>query len=391
MNNEELTDYLTPFTKLTFPKCSKTKMGFFTGVMKTMTDFVDKQMPISKTRCKNIANRWSTMLNNKVNDELRDEVYAAGFTQEFWDKFAEMGDVNFTAITNQRDQRRQRNKEYRKNRGVQYSALLRMTLERNDNDGVTVSTKRVFFKDPSFRLPRLRDSDNLYGFNVPNRVMDNIYDGKSSELEGEHVLHLEWKRSRDGKRFFCEIASFADDKEPDHDLFDMNKLGGGAGKGKKRGKNIHRTVHTGYFPMTVKLIRSGQHKDKYKVYTKAFKLAPNEDGIFYFFNRVGDNKYGFPHVPPEIMDDLFQDTDLESYEGQHTFKCNWRVVSENGKERVYPVLDQLADDVEVELEYIDPDSMKRKIESRIKSNSANRKFSTSVADTVARRTEERTR
>jgi len=388
MSNNELTiEYLTPFTKLSFPECSKTKMGFFTGVMKTISDFVDKQTPISKTRCKNIANRWSTMLSNNINDDLRDEVYAAGFVQEFWDRFAKVGGVNYTAITNQREQRRQRNEEYRKNRGVQYSALLRMTLEINDNDGVTVSTKRVFFKDPSFRLPRLRDSDNLYGFNVPNNVIDRIYEGKSSELEGEHVLCLEWKRSRDGKRFFCQIASFADDKEPDHELFDINKLGGS--EKNKRRRNVHRTVHTGYFPMTVKMIRSGQFKDKYKVYTPAFKLAPNEDGIFYFFNRVGDNKYGFPHVPSEIINDLFQDTDLESYEGQHTFKCNWRVVSDNGKERVYPVLAELANDVEVELEYIDPDSMKRKIEARIKNNSANRKFSTSVADTVARRNGER--
>ena len=388
MSNMTVTEFFEAYKALTVPEgLSKSKRGFFEGAVDTVKKILSGK-ELSIVRAKNLAINWSKIMGNKSNLDVYQTALDAGFDQNFWNKFAELGDVDYSHILVQRTEKKENRERRRQNRGAHFVAHLLMnvgevTTNDRDQEVHQVTTQMVDLNEEGCYLRRIYDSDGLYGFNLPHFVLEKFFrysDSEDSEMEGEHLFRVEWRPDRKYEgRFRANIAGLSKETEATHNPLSQEEINSRRkSRQRSRRKRVeHQIVHRQFIPMKV----SQNEDETWLVTTPPFKLEKDEDGKVYLLGRVSDTLRGFRSIPDSVIADLFDDSDSEM-EGNHTFEVLWKTVQRDGRDRIYAVLGSLNDEAETSIEYVDPKKLQnRSYQQRRRYNSNKTGFSKTVQET----------
>ena len=392
MSNMTVTEFFEAYKALTVPEgLSKSKRGFFEGAVDTVKKVLSGK-ELSTIRAKNLAINWSKIMGNDKNLDVYQTALDAGFDQNFWNKFAELGDVDYSHIlvqrTEKKEQREQRGQR-RQNRGprtnAHFTAHLMMnvgevTTNDRDQEVHQIYTQMINLDEEGCYLRRIYDSDGLYGFNLPHFILEKFFRYSNSEMEGEHLFKVEWRPDRKYEgRFRANIAGLSNETEASHEPLSQEEIDSRRkSRQRPRRKRVeHPIVHRQFIPMKV----SQNEDETWLVTTPPFKLERDEDGKVYLLGRVDDSLRGFRTIPDSVIADLFNDSDSDM-EGDHTFEVLWKTVQRDGRDRIYAVLGSLNDEAETSMEYIDPKKLQnRSSQQRRTYNSKKTGFSKTVQET----------
>ena len=393
MSNMTVTEFFEAYKNLSVPEgLSKSKRGFFEGTVDTVKKILSGK-GLSTVRAKNLAINWSKIMGNQSNLDVYQTALDAGFDQNFWNKFAELGDVDYSHILVQRTQKKKNRERRRQNRGAHFVAHLLMnvgeeTTNDKDQEVHQITTTMVDLNEEGCYLRRIYDSDGLYGFNLPHHLLEEFFKHSDSEMEGEHLFRIEWwpdRKKREG--FYAKIAGLSEETEATHTPLSQEEIDNRRkARQKSRRKRVeHKIVHRQFIPMNV----SQNEDETWQVTTPPFELEKNEDGKGYSLGRVSDTLRGFRNIPDSVIANFFDDSDCDM-EGNHTFEVLWKKkFLKNGKDKIYAIIGSLNDDVETSIEYVDPKKLGNKsYQPRRRYNSKKPVFSKSVLETRDRILEE---